>query len=544
MKFRSPGHVLLVCVASLFFLPITLVAQQPVSHVRVVRLSYLSGTVAVKRPGATEWAKALVNTPVQEGFEISTSADSFAEVEFENGSTARLGELSHLAFDQLALDAEGDKLNRMTFEQGYATFHFLPEKHDAYSVKIADATLTPSGKSLFRTDLDKGHVRVEVFNGSVQIVAPSGSAKLGKDKILEYNTGTTEVAFNIQQGIVKDSWDKWTEARDSQASLALNDQAVAAHGPVYGWSDLDTYGEWAMFPGFGYGWSPFAPMGWAPYSMGMWNWYPGMGYTWISGEPWGWLPYHYGNWNFSPDFGWFWMPGNFGFWSPALVSWYMGPGWVGWAPLGLNSQRGLMRPVTTISGTAIQTGQIITPQSVGHARFSEGTLTERLPFQPGAGATLTGTPLAAGAGTSFTAHAGGAHTLAPSSILMGGEGDKESALLAGRLLREPLRVRLGTTLGGRYAVGGTVGEFRGDAFKGMGRSGGMNGSQTSAYSHGNSQPRLSVLPHGQSAESSRVGGGEMMHAGGGGGFPSTASPGASAPSGSHGASSSASGGHH
>ena len=115
-----------------------------------------------------------MNTPVQEGFEISTSADSFAEVEFENGSTARLGQLSHLAFDQLALDAEGYKLNRMTFEQGYATFHFLPEKHDAYSVKIAGATLTPSGKSMFRTDLDKGHVRVEVFNGLVEIAGPPG----------------------------------------------------------------------------------------------------------------------------------------------------------------------------------------------------------------------------------------------------------------------------------------------------------------------------------------------------------------------------------
>src|SRR5271157_1456568 len=181
MKSRFPGRIPSVCIASLLFLPTTLAAQQAVSHVRVVRLSYVSGTVGVRRAGAAAWTKALVNTPIQEGFEVSTSADSFAEVEFENGSTARLGELSHLAFDQLALDAEGDKLNRMTFEQGYATFHFIPEKHDVYSVKIADATLTPGGKSLFRTDLDKGHVRVEVFNGSVQIAAPSRSAKLGKD---------------------------------------------------------------------------------------------------------------------------------------------------------------------------------------------------------------------------------------------------------------------------------------------------------------------------------------------------------------------------
>jgi hypothetical protein len=521
MKIQSLGHAFLVCVASLFLLPIALVAQQPVSHVRVVRLSYVSGTVAVKQPGATEWGKGLVNTPIQEGFEISTSANSFAEVEFENGSTARLGELSHLAFDQLALDAEGAKLNRMRFEQGYATFHFLPEKHDAYSVKIADATLTPNGKSVFRTDFDNGQVRVEVFDGSVQIVAPSGSARVGKDKILEYHTGTAEVAFNTRPGIVKDSWDKWSEARDAQASLALNDQAVAARGTVYGWSDLDAFGEWAMLPGFGYGWLPFAPMGWAPFTMGMWNWFPGMGYTWISLEPWGWLPYHYGAWNYSAEFGWFWMPGDFAFWSPALVSWYTGPGWIGWAPLGLTSKHGPVKPLTTISEKAIQTGQLITPQDVGHAAFSEGTLTKLLPFQPSP--TLIGTRLPAEAAAPFAARAGGAHTLAPYSILMGGEGMKESSLLGGHPLREPLRFQSGTTLGGRYAVGGQVGEFHGDAFAGVGGIGGMNGFPASTHFGPNSGTRLNVLPHGQSDQVPSLSGGEMMHAGGQGGLPSATS---------------------
>ena len=235
MKFRSPGNVLLVSVASLFFLPITLVAQQSVSHVRVVRLSYLSGSVAIKASDATKWVKAMVDTPIQEGFEISTSADSYAEVEFENGSTARLGQLSRLTFDQLALDPEGHKLNRMTFEQGCATFHFLPEKHDAYSVKIAGATLTTSGKSRFRTDLSKGHARVEVFNGLVEVAGPSGSAKLGKDKVLEYNTGTTEVAFNTRQGIAKDAWDKWTEARDSHL-MALKRREVAPNAMAHAWN--------------------------------------------------------------------------------------------------------------------------------------------------------------------------------------------------------------------------------------------------------------------------------------------------------------------
>jgi ferric-dicitrate binding protein FerR (iron transport regulator) len=231
MKPDALRHNLSLVVAGLLFLPTLAFSQQALSHVRVVRLSYVSGTVALKRPGSTVWAKALVNTPVQEGFELSTSTGSYAEVVFENGSTARLGELSIVDFSQLALDAEGNKLNHLTFERGHATFHFMPEQQDAYSVKIADATLTPGGKSEFRTDLREGRIRVEVFNGSVAVVAASGSVKLGKHKVLEFKTGTTEEVFNIRQGIHKDSWDKWVDARDAQAQLALRDQAVSPWDP-------------------------------------------------------------------------------------------------------------------------------------------------------------------------------------------------------------------------------------------------------------------------------------------------------------------------
>ena len=415
-------------VVGILILPTILFAQKGLSHVRVVRLSYVSGTVGVKRPASTEWAKAQVNTPIQEGFELSTSANSYAEVEFENGSTARLGEFSKVTFDQLAMDENGNKLNRLTFEQGYATFHLLPEHHDAYSVKIAEATLTPNGKSEFRTDLERGRVRVEVFSGSVEVAASAKTVKLGKDKVLEFDPEATEVALNAKQGIVKDSWDKWTSERDTQAQLSLTDQAVPARGPLYGWSDLDAYGEWGFFPGFGYGWSPFASAGWSPYSMGMWSWYPGMGYTWIAGEPWGWLPYHYGNWNFSPGFGWFWMPGNYGAFSPALVSWYSGPGWIGWAPLGVFGAAG-QSIVTTVPGGMVQNGLMISPQNVNHVPMTAGTRIRSMPFQPGAGAMLSGTPLSASAEELFTPHAGATHTMAPGSILMGGDAEKEQSLL-------------------------------------------------------------------------------------------------------------------
>ena len=475
-----------------------------------------------------------------------TSANSYAEVEFENGSTARLGEFSKVSFDQLAMDENGNKLNRLTFEQGYATFHLLPEHHDAYSVKIAEATLVPNGKSEFRADVEHGRVRVEVFSGSIELASASKTVKLGKDKVLEFDPDATQIALNEKQGIVKDPWDKWTSERDTQSQLALADQAVPARGMLYGWSDLDAYGEWGYFPGFGYGWSPFASAGWSPFGMGMWNWYPGMGYTWISGEPWGWLPYHYGSWGFSPGFGYFWMPGSMGNFSPALVSWYSGPGWIGWSPRGVVGAAG-QSIVTTVPGSVVQNGVMISSQNVNHMPTTAGTLITRMPFEPGAGAMRSGALMPASAEALFTPRAGPTHTMAPASILMGGTAESEQSLQSKRWSHQPLRVRLGTTLGGAYAVGGAIGEFRGDAFSGTGGARGprgVNGTQGPAFSRGAGSGGPIILSHGQQSSASPQGGHSGTMSGGGGGYGSSAPATMSTVSSGHSASASPSGGHH
>jgi hypothetical protein len=103
------------------------------SQARVVRLSFVEGTVMVRRAGSTEWANASVNTPIQQGFSVATSKASFAEVQFENGSTVRLGQLSRVDFSELALSSDGDKVNHLSFDKGYFTFHFILEHHDEYT---------------------------------------------------------------------------------------------------------------------------------------------------------------------------------------------------------------------------------------------------------------------------------------------------------------------------------------------------------------------------------------------------------------------------
>jgi hypothetical protein len=218
-----------------------------------------------------------------------------------------------------------------------------------------------------------------------------------------------------------------------------------------------------------------------------------------------------------------------------LVSWYSGPGWIGWSPLGVLGGTGLL---TTVPGSVVQNGLLISSATVSRLPSSAGTRIARMPFEPGAGAMLSGSPLSADAEASFAAHDEAPHSSAPAAILMGGNGRLESSLHASH--SQPLRVRLGTTLGGSYAVGGAVGEFRGDAFAG-GR--GIEGKH--ALQGPNAGPvGPTIMPHGQRASSNspQMGGGDMMPSGGGGNSGSLA-PSMGNASAEHSSPSSA-GGHH
>ncbi len=377
--------------------------QNEYSHVRIVRLSFVEGTVTMQRPDLQDWAVAPANTPIQEGFKLSTAEQSFAEVEFENTSTARLGQLSLLNFDQLVMTPNGGKVNRLTLEDGYATFNVQPEGVETFQVKAQDATITlaAGATTRFRVDIDGGAVRVEVFKGAVDVSTPYGQQTLTKDMVADVRPGT-EQAFNTSHGITKDAWDQWVEERDNHESVVRNSPTPNAYGAgnnssYYGWNDLSNYGNWNYFPGYGYGWGPNAGYGWSPYSVGRWCWYPTFGYTWISYEPWGWLPFHYGGWLLQPGFGWTWFPGSFGSWSPGNVNWSQGSGWVGWTPgpprgrgntgpcvQGQNCGRIIVRP------EVVREGRSVSPANILKVNVAEGKPVARPDILPSRGAMLPG----------------------------------------------------------------------------------------------------------------------------------------------------------
>jgi hypothetical protein len=455
------------------------------SHVRVVRLSFLEGTVAVRRPGSTDWIAAPVNTPIEEGFSVATNKKSFAEVQFENGSTIWLGELTTVDFAQLALTPQGGRINHLTLDEGYATFRVIPASHDGYLLTALGVSLTPQGKSEFRTDISPTQMRVEVFNGHVRAADPSQTETLSKDHSLVRDADPA-ATFQVADKFAKDDWDKWTDGRKQQSTLAFNDSAVSPASPVFGWDDLDVYGSWSYFPGYGNAWTPFEPLGWSPYESGMWDSYPGMGLTWISGEPWGWLPFHFGFWNFDAGMGWFWMPGSFDYWNPAMVNWYSGPGWIGWSPVGPGGFGGsapctlaAAGCLTAVPPTVLSHGEPIRPGSplLFHPDSSEAiSAIARPDFGPNhlAGSPRQSSPrfsnLPSGQnGNQLASHgtnvpksnlsASGftrGPESAPTSIVMGRHVGVEA--LAGHRSSfgnsfggsEPIRVQLGGTMGGKF----------------------------------------------------------------------------------------------
>jgi hypothetical protein len=294
-------------------------------------------------------------------------------------------------------------------DNGYATFRAVPEGQDVYEVLTSNATLTARGKAMFRVDVDSAEERVEVFRGSVEVASSLGSWTLAKNSVLDLSPGTDQ-PVQLSEGITQDDWDRWVQERESRAEAASNSLSPGTYSnsssnTFYGWSDLSYYGNWSYVPGFGYGWMPSVYAGWFPYSFGRWCWYPGFGYTWISFDPWGWLPYHFGGWEFILGIGWVWFPGSFGAWSPGLVAWYGGPGWIGWMPQPAFPNRSKTSPCPrgqscgpAVSTNTFRFGRPVGPATILSVNLESGKRMERPDILPERQAMLPGPLVAPPAG--------------------------------------------------------------------------------------------------------------------------------------------------
>jgi hypothetical protein len=299
------------------------------SYMRLVRLSYLEGNVSYQHSSDVDWSEASINFPLEPGDRIYTGQNGRAEMQFDDGSVCRLAENTD--------------------------FEILSLKEDFIQVRILVglATLTAAGSVDFEIDtpaaafstLRKGVYRFDVVeNGDSDAIVRKGELEAANNEFsqriqsgeLLHVRGGEDPDPALSQYNRRDLWDEWNDRRNADMRAGVS-QSYLPNNVYIGASEMDRNGRWVDVDTYGTAWVPTVDVSWSPYSVGRWCYRPFYGWTWVSYETWGWLPYHYGSWHRSASYGWCWIPGpafSFNFWSPGLVAFYSGPGWVSWCPLG------------------------------------------------------------------------------------------------------------------------------------------------------------------------------------------------------------------
>ena len=333
--------VALVIALSLGFLSTSLPAraQDSGAPARAVRLSFVDGTVHLSQGNQIVTDQAVANTPLLEGMTLATGDDGRAEIQFEDGSVARLSPDSALTLKVLSgqgssAQAEVDVNGGLAYFELQGTGQVGP-----INVRFGDSMVTTSGFTVMRVKDDTPPGELAVFSGNAHLQRDSGLAvdiHGGESVAL---SATDANGYNLAESIEPDSWDTWNSDRDQELNAEAAAQTSAptdingAQQSTPAWNDLDANGTWYNVPDQGYVWSPYdaSNADFDPYGNGDWEWTPGFGYTWVSGYSWGYLPYQCGAWNFYNGFGWGWAPG-FGGCNPWWrMGFYGGPN-IGYAP--------------------------------------------------------------------------------------------------------------------------------------------------------------------------------------------------------------------
>lgn len=309
-----------------------------VSPVRTARLARITGDVQVQRTDNTGETAAVLNMPLPAGTRISTGDYAQAEIEFDDGSVARLTPQTVLSLDVLASDASAGARSELSVLGGLVYFELRATHENDWQVQAGNAAASPTSNSVLRIALDQPSATFAVVSGSAQIVslaldqdskAPGFATTVRTGESLRADPDDPTRYF-LNQQIEPQPWDQWNLSRDEHAAEAADTRTSArdayAANQAYGWSDLDNNGTWyaAPAPEVSDGadtaapqdttapiWQPAAAADpdseFDPYADGALVW-SGGNYVWASAYPWGWTPYRCGRWNYYPGLGWAWQP--------------------------------------------------------------------------------------------------------------------------------------------------------------------------------------------------------------------------------------------
>ena len=311
--------------------------ENPYEDVRLSRVSLIDGELLLQRGDDEEWTAASVNLPLRPHDRLWATDGARSEVQFDDGTVARLAENTNL--DLLNLDND---LTQLQLTLGVATISTPAARRGAQEIPLEldtpQASLHLKPASSVRVDVaEDGSTVITVWDGEATINREEGPLTVAAHQRVAIEGGDSP-RYELEPAPPVDEWDRWVDERTGQLAEAESRERLGPDSPVtgvMGEGALGMYGAWNQVPSYGWVWTPRVAVGWAPYQAGRWIWQEPWGWTWVSYESWGWLPYHYGRWLVVSPLGWVWIPGpTLGVWAPGCVRFIYGPDWVAWVPLG------------------------------------------------------------------------------------------------------------------------------------------------------------------------------------------------------------------
>src|SRR5260370_13053276 len=277
------------CVLVITFLAALPALARDEAPIRVGRVSFVSGDLALHTPGQNEWSAAAINYPVATGTSLWTDPDARAEIRIGPNTIA------------MASSTELD-VGRLT---ALVTQINLPRGRLYVHVRQLDGTDTfeiaiPRGGVLLLQpgsyDIDSGSEdqpgRIAVFEGAARFAGNGADIEIKPGDVAVLN-GSNPVTASINRA-VEDAFVEWCRSRDYDEKRLAAPYLVSPN--MTGYAQLDAYGRWDNAPRYGEGWYPNVQPRWAPYTPGRWVWGEPWGLTWVDDAPWGFRPSPYGRW--------------------------------------------------------------------------------------------------------------------------------------------------------------------------------------------------------------------------------------------------------
>ncbi len=313
--------------------------EQEYTNQSIARLSYATENTYIQRATDLGYEEAVLNMPVLEGDRLGTT-EGRAEIYLGKSNYLRLD--NNTKVDLISLPKRDDERIEIQVWTGnvYLSIGYLSKEKDIV-IHTADVSIYILDNGLYRIDVrENQESEIFVFKGLVEAAGESGSVLINEAQRLEAIAGHFTSRPSRFVAIAEDSFDRWSEDRDSLVRKRLAQKYLPEELEDFEY-ELDSYGDWAYVYPYGHVWVPMGiDVNWRPYSYGRWLWLPLYGWTWLPYEPWGWATFHYGRWHWRASLGWYWIPTNI--WGPAWVSWYWGYDYIGWAPLSYYGYPGVI----------------------------------------------------------------------------------------------------------------------------------------------------------------------------------------------------------